>query len=426
MSGNLKIRSSIPEGIITIPGSKSQTIRAMVIGSLAKGESVIKKPLLSGDTLACLKGLENLGVSSTNIAGEQSILKLNGTGGKFKKYSKVINVENSGTSLRILTAIASISKNTFKFDGDSSIRRRPMQTLLSALYDIGATVDSQDGHAPLSISGPLRGGKTMIDGISSQFLTALLLASPLAVGDTEIDVIDLHEKPYVEMTLKWLDEQKINYTNKDFKHFVIKGGQSYTPFSIDISGDFSSATFPLVAAAITGGKIEINGLDFDDLQGDKRIFNIMKKMGTSIVQNKKKVIVKGGHLEGMVLDLNDIPDSLPALAIAGCAAKGETRLLNVEQARLKESDRISVICSELKKMGAQIYELDHGLVIEKSDLTGTIVNGFNDHRIVMALSLAGMIASGETLIKNGAGSLNMTYPSFVSDFRKLGVDISIV
>jgi len=426
MSSDLRIRKSVIKGSIKIPGSKSHTIRAMVIAGLAEGESVIRAPLLAGDTLSCLRALEEMGITFVSRPGEHSLLKINGTGGRFRETGKVINVCNSGTTLRILTAVGALSDNTIRFDGDDSIRKRPMQPLLSALYDIGAKVESNSGHAPLSISGPLKGGKTMTDGISSQFLTALLLACPLADGDTEIDIIDLHEKPYVEMTLKWLDDQNIIYTNRNFEHFTIRGRQFYKPFATTIPGDFSSATFPLVAAAVTGSKIKIEGLDFTDSQGDKRVFEIMDTMGVSISHDKNGVIVTGTPLKGMELDMNDIPDALPALAIAGCVAEGETRLLNVEQARLKESDRIRAICVELRKMGAKIHELDHGLVIEKSQLKGAEVKGYGDHRIVMALSIAGMIASGETIIRDGAESIRITYPSFVEDFIKLGADISII
>ncbi len=423
MSSDLIIRPSAANGVIKIPGSKSHTIRALVIAGLADGESLIINPLLADDTLSCIKALEKLGVSFEGEPGDRSALKVRGTGGKLTNPDTVINVGNSGTTLRILTAVAALSKEKIRLDGDDSIRKRPMQPLLSALYDLGAKVDSNSGHAPLSVSGPITGGKTMTDGISSQFLTALLLTCPLAGSDTEIDVLDLHEKPYIEITLGWLDKLNIKYTNNDFKKFLIRGSQAYHPFSFSIPGDFSTATFPLVAAAVTGGNTIIKGLDMNDTQGDKRVFNIMEKMGTTIIHEPDGIVVKGGPLRGMELDLKDIPDALPALAVAGCSAEGETKLLNVEQARLKESDRIRAICVELKKMGADIHELDHGLVVKKSRLKGTEVNGYNDHRIVMALSLAGLTASGETVIKDGAEIVNITYPSFINDFTKLGVNI---
>lgn len=426
MPGDLKINRSVINGSLNVPGSKSHTIRALVIAGLANGESVIKGHLLSDDTVSCLNALEELGVTFSGGTTENPILRIKGTGGRFRKTGKVINIGNSGTTLRILTAVGALTEHTFHFDGDESIRKRPMQPLLSSLYDIGANVISNNGHTPLSVSGPIRGGRTMTDGISSQFLTALLIACPLANNDTEIDVIELHEKPYVEMTLRWLDKQKINYSNRNFNHFTVKGRQSYKPFSADIPGDFSSATFPLVAAAITGGRIKIKGLDFSDSQGDKRVFEIMEKMGASIIHAPDGIIVEGGPLKGGEFDLNDIPDALPALAIAGCAAEGETILLNVEQARLKESDRIRAICTELKKMGANIHELDHGLVIEKSQLKGTELDGYRDHRIVMALSLGGMIASGETRIPDSGEIIKITYPSFITDFKKLGADINII
>lgn len=426
VSGSLSIKPSVLNGEIVIPGSKSHTIRALIIAGLAEGDSVIRGPLFADDTISCIKALEKLGVSFSGEDGKPHILNVRGTGGKFGKPLSVINVGNSGTSLRILTAVGALSGHTISFDGDDSLRERPMQPLLSALYDLGVDVKSRNGHAPISVTGPLNGGETMVDGISSQFLTALLIACPLANSDTRIDIVDLHEKPYVEMTMYWLDKQNIRYTNKNFKKILIRGKQSYTPFTIDIPGDFSSATFPIVAAAVTGGRIKIKGLDMKDTQGDKQVIGIMEKMGTAITHESDGIVAAGGPLNGMALDLNNIPDSLPALAVAGCAAQGETRLLNVEQARLKESDRIRAIFTELKKMGAEIEELDHGLIIHKSNLKGTVVNGYNDHRIVMALSLAGLIASGETTINNGADAVRITYPSFIEDFIKLGATFKVL
>jgi len=426
MSSEIRIRESAVNGEIMVPGSKSHTIRALVIAGLAGGVSEIRRPLISGDTASCITALEALGVSFERGEGAIPFLRVTGCGGQLKKYEKTIDVGNSGTTLRILTAVAALSGYTTRFDGDESIRKRPMQSLLSAIHELGAGVKSNSGHAPLSVSGPLRGGKTMTDGITSQFLTALLLACPLAEKDSVIEVFDLHEKPYIEMTLKWLNDQKIVYARKGYSQFQIKGGQRYFPFTAIIPGDFSTATFPLVAAAVTGGKIVIKGLDMNDSQGDKMVFKILNQMGAAVTDRPDGISVAGGHLEGGEFDLDDIPDSLPALAVAGCAAEGETRLINVEQARLKESDRIMAMCTELRKMGADIRELDHGITIRTSELKGAYVNGHGDHRIVMALSIAGMIASGETVIANGAETVKITYPAFVEDFRNLGADICTI
>ncbi len=426
MQGDLIIRPSTLSGEVNVPGSKSHTIRAMLISSLSEGVSVIRDPLISKDTLSCRRALEEMGVPfSDDTHSPKPGWRITGIGGRFVSPDHPIHVGNSGTTLRLLTGAAALTDRPFTFDGDESLRRRPMQPLLSSLYDLGATVSSSSGYAPLTVTGPLTGGQTMTDGFTSQFLSSLLLSTPLALEDSEIDVIDLHERPYIDITLQWLNSQGIRYRKSRYRKFKIQGRQSYTPFSADIPGDFSTATFHAVAAAVTCGSIKLAGLNMKDSQGDKEVFRVLKKMGAGISREKNYISIKGGPLRSGTFDLNDIPDSLPALAVAACSSKGETRLVNVEQARYKESDRIRAMYTELKKMGAEIEELDQGLVIQKSQLQGTEVNSYNDHRIAMALSIAGLIASGETVIKGGAGASEITYPSFVSDFQKLGADIRV-
>jgi len=421
VSGDLVIRPSVISGELTVPGSKSHTLRALVFSALAEGVSTLRNPLISGDTVSCRRALEMLGAS---FQEEHDHLKVSGTGGKLKNPGSVIQVGNSGTTLRILTAVSALAGHPVTLDGDDSLRSRPMRPLLAALRDLGASAQSRDGHAPITVSGPIGGGKTTVEGVTSQFVTALLTAAPLASGDTEIEVDELNERPYVAMTLNWLDTLKIQYDNREYRNFRIPGRQAYPPFHVRIPGDFSTAAFPLTAAAVTGGKVSLNGLNLNDLQGDKRVLNILRQMGASIAYSDIGIIAEGGPLKGFTVELKDIPDSLPSLAVAGCAAEGETRLVNVPQARLKESDRITAMCGELKKLGADIHELPDGLVIRKSRLTGNEVECYGDHRIAMALSIAGMIAAGETVIKNGAAAPEITYPSFVSDFQKLGADIS--
>jgi 3-phosphoshikimate 1-carboxyvinyltransferase len=296
-----------------------------------------------------------------------------------------------------------------------------MAPVLSALEMLGAKTVSKDGKCPLSIQGPIRGGKTSVEGKSSQFLTAILLAVPLIEGDTEISVFNLNEKPYVEITLDWLNRQNIKYEySKDLLSFKIKGAQAYRPFELTIPADFSTATFPLVAAAVTGGEVTIRNLDFNDRQGDKEVFSYLEKMGMDIKRGFEKTIVKSsGRLSGVDLDLNSTPDALPAMAVAACFASGTTRLLNVPQARIKETDRIACMTCELRKMGADIEELPDGMVIRNSKLHGTEVDSYHDHRIAMALAIAGLNAEGKTLVKN-AESAAVTYPEFVDDFRRLG------
>jgi len=296
--------------------------------------------------------------------------------------------------------------------------------LLSALENLGVKVDSTNGKCPFVVRGPIRGGKTAVNGISSQFVTALLVACPLAENNTEIFVENLHEKPYLEITLDWLQRQGIKYDNKGLDWFNIKGGQRYKAFKRLIPADFSSATFSLCAAVIAGSDVLIKGLDFSDHQGDKEVFTFVEKMGARIRHTGEGVIVSSDNLKGIEIDMNATPDALPALAVVACFAEGKTSLLNVAQARLKECDRISAIATELKKMNAEVVELEDGLIIRKSALTGTTVCGYDDHRMVMALTIAGMASEGETVV-DSAESVNITYPSFVEDMQKLGANIKL-
>ena len=413
-----KVSKSGLKGEILIPASKSHTIRAISIAAMANGKSVLKNPLVSADALSCVAGAIELGAKIET--GTDYIVE--GIGGSFSSAKKKVDVGNSGTSLRILTALASLGNHIVEFDGDSSIRKRPMTPLLSALENLGAKINSTGGKCPFTIEGPIKGGKTTVNGISSQFLTALLIACPLAEGDSEIIVENLHEQPYVEITLDWLKKQNVQYGHKNLDWFKIKGNQSYKPFDGQIPADFSSATFALCAAAITKSEILVKGLDFTDSQGDKVVFNHLEKMGVKLTHTPNGVLVTPGLLRGIEIDMNATPDALPALAVTACFAEGTTKLLNVKQARLKECDRIAAMNTELTKLGAKVTELEDGLIIEKSKLTPTACHGYDDHRMVMALSLAGMGCEG-TLEVDTAEAVGITYPTFVDDFSSLGAKI---
>jgi 3-phosphoshikimate 1-carboxyvinyltransferase len=407
------------KGEILIPASKSHTIRAVAIATMAEGRSILRNPLDSADTRSAFRAAIEFG-ARVNV--EEDAWIIDGVGKDISPVASFIDVANSGTTLRIFTALSTLSSHYIYFDGDKSIRKRPMTPLLSALRNLGAMTNTPGDICPFGISGPIHGGKTIVNGISSQFVTALLFATPLSNGDTEIIVEDLHEKPYVEITLDWLRSQNIHFEQRGLDHFFIEGKQKYTSFDRQIPADFSSATFALCAAAITGSEILIKGLDFKDHQGDKEVFTYLQQMGAKIEHTPNGVRVKGGELQGIEIDMNATPDALPALAVVGCYAKGTTRLLNVAQARLKECDRIKASTAELTKMGARITELEDGMIIEQSELKGTRVHGYEDHRMVMALTIAGMVASGETIVDT-AESVMITYPSFFQDFQYLGAKL---
>lgn len=402
-----------------IPASKSHTIRAVAIATMAEGRSVLRNPLESADARSAFKAAIEFG-ARLNI--EENAWIIDGVGKDISPVASFIDVANSGTTLRIFTALSALSSHYIYFDGDKSIRKRPMTPLLSALRNLGALTNTPGDKCPFGISGPIRGGKTSVNGISSQFVTALLFATPLAKGDSEIIVEDLHERPYVEITLDWLRSQNIQFEQQGLDHFFIKGKQKYTPFDRQIPADFSSATFALCAAAITGSEVLIKGLDFNDHQGDKAVFTYLQQMGAEIEHTTEGIRVKGGELHGIDIDMNATPDALPALAVVGCFAKGTTRLLNVAQARLKECDRIKASTAELTKMGGKITELEDGMIIEQSNLKGSRLHGYDDHRMVMALTVAGMAASGETIVDT-ADSVKITYPSFFHDFQQLGAKL---
>ena len=420
---NLLVRKSALKGSIEIPASKSQTIRAVVIASLAQGQSRIMNPLDSGDTHSAVVACRALGAEIET--GEDWVVR--GFGGNPKLHESKIDVGNSGTSLRLTTSVAALQEEEVIFDGDASLRSRPLQPLLDALNNLGARAYSleNNGCCPISVKGRMRGGKTEVSGVTSQYLSSLLISTPLLEEDTEIRVIDLHEKPYVEMTLTWLDEQQINYEREGWEIFRVRGRQSYHQFDKRVPGDFSSATFPLCAAVITPSHLMLKGLDMNDTQGDKEVITMLKKMGAGIQIKKEGILVDSSELVGCELDLNNTPDALPALAVVGCYAKGETILKNVAQARIKETDRIEVMATELSKMGAEIEEMKDGLIIRQSELKGTRVSGYHDHRVVMALSLAGMMAQGETEI-DSAESVDITFPGYVGKMCRLGARMEVI
>lgn len=410
-------------GEIKIPASKSHTIRAIIFASLASGNSKIINPLYSDDTRAAINACQALGAKITE---KENLILVSGFGAKPKDPEKKLNMLNSGTSLNMLTSISALSDFKVFLDGDSSLRKRPVQPLLDALENLGAYAKSVDsnGCPPVEIQGHLKGGETEIDCKSSQYVSSLLIACPLLNNDTILHIKNLCEIPYIEMTLKWLDELGIKYENKNLEFFKIYGGQQYNSFEKSIPADWSSAAFPICAAAITNSNILLKNLDINDSQGDKKIIEYLKQMGADIKIEGKGIRVRGKELQGMEVDLNETPDLLPVMAVVGCFAKEETKLNNIAHARIKETDRIKVIHDELKKMNADITENKDGLVIKNKPLKSAKLSGHKDHRVVMALSLAGMIADGKTSIDT-AESVSVTYPDYFESMKALGAKFEV-
>lgn len=411
------------------PSSKSHSVRALLIASLAKGRSVLKNVLMADDTAAAIEVCRNLGAKVT-VGEKNAVVK--GAGTPLSQVSKSINTGNSGVTTHFIMPMLGLRRSAqevVNLDCGGQMKARPIEPLIKALNLLGMTVTAknQDDRCPLSLSGNLRGGDVEIDGANSQYLSALLLSLPLASHDSVVRVKNLRERPYVEMTARWLDEQEIDYewkktVNEDL--FKIKGGQQYRPFNKVIPGDFSSASYLMAAAALLLGEVKILGLDFDDPQGDKELVNILKKMGADIRIENEEVVIRGGKkLHGLSIDCQDIPDLLPTLAVLGSQAEGETKLFNVPHARIKETDRISSMVAGLRAMGARVQEKSDGLVVQESRLLGAVVFGCDDHRTIMSLAIAGLVAQGVTTIDTAEG-IKKTFPKFIETMKSLGANLS--
>ncbi|HOW72025.1 MAG TPA: 3-phosphoshikimate 1-carboxyvinyltransferase [Phycisphaerae bacterium] len=411
-------------GTVAIPGSKSHSIRAVCLAALADGASRIEAGLESADTLAAIDAYRALGATIETLPGRWLI---RGTGGRPTAPANVIDVRNSGTTLRLaLGSAALLLEQAAVFTGDDQIRRRPIGPLAQSLTDLGADVRStlNNGCAPVVARGRLCGGKTRIEAVTSQYLSSLLINCPLADGDCEIDVPLLNEQPYVHITLGWLDRCGIRLERDGLKWFRIPGGQGYRAFDARVPADFSSATFFLAAGVLGDNDVLVEGLDFGDTQGDKAVVDYLRAMGADIEIGPQGVRVRPGRLTGCEIDMNATPDALPMMAVVGCFAQGRTLLVNVPQARLKETDRIAVMSRELAKLGARITERPDGLVIEQSDLRGARVEGHGDHRVVMALAVAATAIAGETRIST-AEAMEVTFPTFLGCITGLGAALRL-
>ena len=412
---------------VRVPASKSHTIRRLLIASFASGLSGILHPLDSLDARSCLSVCRALGAEVLETVGETGLERwtvrgIGGAGG-IRRPAGPLDVGNSGTSLFLALAMASLGAAPVTFTGDEQIARRGAAPLLQALSGLGVTVTSgKNGCVPITVRGPWKGGEVSVECPTSQYLSALLLAAPLAPAGTSatIHVPLLNEKPYIEMTLSYLDAQRAPYERmSDFSRFTVHGGFSYRPVNGPVSADFSSAAFPACAAAVSGGKAVLHGLDPDDSQGDKAFFEMLREMGcavewTAAADGGMQVSVESlGNLRGGCFDLNDTPDMLPAAAVLAAFAEGETRLVNVAHARIKETDRIAVMASELGKLGVDCTELPDGLVIRGGRPQGGLVDGHGDHRVVMALAVCGLGAQAPITV-TGAEAADVTYPGFLS------------
>jgi len=417
----LTIQKSGIKGVVNAPPSKSYTHRAVAIAALSKS-ATISNPLLSEDTKATIRASEAFGA---RVESKKGALIITGFDGKPATPDNVIDVANSGTTLRMMTAIASLANGSTVLTGDASIRTRPNTPLLNALNDLGAEAFStrNNGMAPLVVRGKMRGGRVYIDGsISSQFISALLIACPFAQNKTAISIKgELKSRPYVNITLKMLRDAGAKIIEEGQGTFTIPQQQEYNLKSYNVPGDFSSASYMMAAGALCG-EVTIKNL-FPSEQGDIALIEMLKEMGAQVSWNEKKgeVKVSKSELKGITVDVGKTPDLVPTLAVLGAAAEGTTVIENAEHVRYKETDRLHAMTVELKKMGVDIKEETDRLIIKGGTLKGATVHGWDDHRIVMALAVAGMVAGNTTI--DSVESVSISYPGFFEELRKLGAVI---
>lgn len=415
------VEKSMLRGEISIPSSKSQSIRAVIFASLAKGTSTIDDLLASADADSCLQACRTLGARI-----QHSPLRIEGPLSPHKELT--LDLGNSGTSLFFLTALAALYDIPITLTGDDSLCQRSAEPLLAALQKMGACI-AGGPTPPYTIQGPVSGSALRISCPTSQYLSALLIILPLLSDPSSVEIPLLNERPYAEMTLRWLDSQHITYdAREDLQHIRIAGGQHYRPFHYRVNADASSATFLFCAAAITGGQVTCERINLNDGQGDFGVLDILTAWGCEVTTTERHdglqdVKIQGAPLcGGGQIDLNAMPDSLPALAVTVCYAAQSATFTNIAHVRAKETDRIAIIEKELQKMGGHTESGPDWLTVHPRPLKGALVDGHEDHRIVMALGIAALGAHSPTTIQ-GAQWCRITYPNFFDDLRSLGARI---
>jgi 3-phosphoshikimate 1-carboxyvinyltransferase len=395
----IKTRSAIDAGV-RIPGSKSITHRALIIAGLANGKSRITNFLSCEDTLYTISALQGLGIP-ISIDGEA--LTVSGTGGEFPPASnrREIYLGNSGTSYRLLLSTVALANGEFLLKGTPRMHQRPIGDLVKALNTLGAEASclERDNFPPVLVKAKgIRGGKVKIKGDkSSQYVSSLLLAGPYADQEVEIEIAgELVSEPYVHLTIDVMNLFGVRVDRKESGRLRIPNDQKYSPRRFNIEGDASSASYFWAAAAVTGGTVITENIyPSQTHQGDIGLLHVLEEMGCRVERQADHVVVHGGALSGLEVDMGAMPDMVPTLAAVGLFADGKTIIRNVPHLRLKESDRLSSVASEWNRLGGQVEELPDGLIIHGgSPLIGTIMDPHEDHRIAMSLAVVGLRVPG--------------------------------
>ena len=419
-----KIEKSKISGEVNCPANKSYTHRAIFLSALSDGKSIIKKVLHSNDTNATISACRAFGVevneSDDTVSVENSI-------GSTVQGS-MINAQNSGTTLRIATAIAALSGGNTELTGDDSLKKRPMRPILDSLESLGITTESNDGKPPITIKGKIDGNYVNIKGdISSQFISALLIIAPRLGGGLTIEIDgNVVSKPYIDLTITTMKKFGVDVkVVEPYKKYSILH-QIYQPTTFIVPSDFSNLALLLSANVLLGDSLKIK-ISLGDLpQGDEAIVDILEQMGVNVTLDNETITTKSPELlDGGKFDLSNTPDLLPALAILVLKCKTQIEIFNVKHARYKETDRIAIICNELKKIGVVVTEKEDGMILKKGDLiNGVELNAHEDHRLFMAFSIVGMLIGDCTV--TDPDSASVSYPDFISDMQNCGARMSVV
>jgi 3-phosphoshikimate 1-carboxyvinyltransferase len=411
-------------GSIRPPGSKSITNRALVCAALAQGASTLTGALESEDTQVMIDALRRLGIQ-VDQAAEERTLRVSGCGGAIPAHGAELYVANSGTSMRFLAALATLGQGLFRLDGSARMRQRPIEDLLAALRQLGADVTSESpgGCPPVLIrAAGLPGGRATVSGaISSQFLSGLLMAAPYARSPVELTVSgELVSVPYVEMTLAVMRSFGVTVENRGLTQILLPAGKRYVGREYAIEPDASAASYFFAAAAVTGGRVTVEGLGRESLQGDVRFCECLARMGCHVHYGEASITVARGPqdpLRGIEVDMSSISDTVQTLSAVALMAEGPTTITGVGHIRHKETDRIASLAAELRKLGAHVEERDDGLRIAPGPLRGAEIETYNDHRMAMSLAIAGLMVPGVVILDPGCTA--KTYPRFFEDLATL-------
>jgi 3-phosphoshikimate 1-carboxyvinyltransferase len=417
-----KVDKSRLSGIIKCPPNKSYSHRAVFLATLANGKSTLRNVLLSRDTLATIEACKGFGakieINNSTVMVESK--------GEIIPQTREIDASNSGTTIRIAAAISSLSDNTITLTGDVSLKKRPMQPLLDALGQLGVQCTSTDGKPPVTVKGKALGGTTHISGsISSQFISALLIAGPKMKNGLTLEIDgDLVSKPYLDSTIATMKKFSATVnTISPYKKYNV-ANQEYKSTDFVVPSDFSSMALLFSAAVLLGEEMSIEA-SIDDLpQGDKEIISHLEKLGVKINIGEKITIYSPKLLNGGRFDLSNNPDLLPPMAILSLKTSNPIEIYNVKHARFKETDRIAILARELAKIGIIVTEKEDGLILEApKSLKSAELDAAEDHRLFMALAIAGMFVGNCTV--TDPDSVDVSYPTFIEDMKLIGAKITV-